>query len=535
MSSLPHTRDLFASQSNDQPAARPGLIGRFSPYAWLWLALSVISGMLSSGHWVVPILAWFGPVFSLLFLTTRPDWIGKMSLLAAGYFVFVFTQRGIIPIADHELAVAGLLGAFLGFSPYWIYRRLSERFASYWVTLTFPAMIVAIEFLLAQGPFGTWGSVATTQYRNSAIIQVLSFTGIAGLVFLIHWFAASVAWIWGASADHGRRRWPIMTTTAVMLLIAIGGELRLTFQGDTRDQVKVAGIVINESAFQQEATRDIIKSIRSGQPTDERITRAFLESLDKRKSELFARSAAAANMGAKVVYWSEACLAVRPDDEPAIIDSGKAFAKTHNVYFGMTLATMCYTDADDFIENKIVLAHPDGRTTNVYVKSIIPPGEPSVAGSGDVPSIQSSFGVISNVICFDTDFSKLMRQPGRGGARIVIAPSNDWPAAAEPHLAVSSLRAVENNYSLVRVTSNGISAVIDPFGRLNFQSNSIGNDSPDFVVDVPLGSGQTPYALLGDWLAIASCCVALISVVFAILPSKQGKGSTIPAHKNSSP
>lgn len=532
MSSLPHTRELSASHRNDQQAARPGLIGRFSPYAWLWLALSVLSGMFSSGHRVVPILAWFGPVFSLLFLTTRPDWIGKMSFLAAGYFVFVFTQRGIIPIADHELAVAGLIGAFLGFLPYWIYRRLSERFASYWVTLTFPAMVVAIEFLLAQGPFGTWGSVATTQYLNSAIIQLLAFTGIAGLVFLIHWFAASVTWIWNASADHGRRRWPIMTTTSVILLIAIGGELRLTFLSDTRDQVKVAGIVINESVFQQEATRDIIKSIRSGQPTDERITGAFLESLDKRKSELFARSAAAANMGAEVVYWSEACLAVRPEDEPAIIESGKAFAKAHKIYFGMTLATIGYTDAEGFIKNQIVLANPDGRTTNVYVKSIIPPGEPSVAGSGVVPSIQSSFGVISNVICFDTDFSKLMRQPGRDGAGIVIAPSNDWPAAAEPHLAVSSLRAVENSYSLVRVTSNGISAVIDPFGRLSFKSNSIGNDSPDFIVDVPLGSGQTPYALLGDWLAIASCCVAIISIVIAILPGRQGKGGKTPEKEN---
>jgi len=47
MSSLTHSRDLYASHSNDQQAARPGLIGRFSPYAWLWFALSVISGMFS--------------------------------------------------------------------------------------------------------------------------------------------------------------------------------------------------------------------------------------------------------------------------------------------------------------------------------------------------------------------------------------------------------------------------------------------------------------------------------------------------------
>jgi apolipoprotein N-acyltransferase len=489
--------------------------------AWVCYGLVIVTGLISSGHWVVPIVAWLAPIFAIRFLTLCPNWLGNLSLLVGSYFVFIFTQRGIIPIADHELAVAGIFAAMLGVLPYWINRRLCDRFAGYWVTLAFPAMMVAIEFVLAQGPFGTWGSIATTQFRNEAIIQLMSLTGYLGLVFLMYWFAASIGWMWLNAWHWEKCRVPLITTLGVSLLVAIGGEVRVLFASGSLERLKVAGIVINESPFRQKETQAIIGSVRKGEQANGEALQAFLDSLNLRKQKLFDRTISAAKMGAKVVYWSEGCIALRADDEKQLIEEGKAVAKANQIYLGMSIATMRPTADEAFVENKIVLAHPDGDTVTTYFKSLIPPGEPSMAGDGQMPVVETEFGSISNVICFDTDFPSLMRQAGPKEVRIVFAPSNDWPAAAEPHFAVASLRAVENNYSLVRITSNGISAVIDPVGRIVHCSNSIGNDDADFVVDVPLGKGVgTIYAMSGDWLGVLCCLCGVLATVLAFIPQR---------------
>ncbi|MBL8816773.1 MAG: hypothetical protein JNL58_12135 [Planctomyces sp.] len=162
----------------------------------------------------------------------------------------------------------------------------------------------------------------------------------------------------------------------------------------------------------------------------------------------------------------------------------------------------------------------------MYFKNLIPPGEPSIAGDGRVSCFETEFGPVANVICLDTDFPAPMRQPAKSSARIVLAPSNDWQAAAEPHPAVSSLRAVENGYSLVRITSNGISAVVDPVGRILHKSNSLNDALPVFVVNVPLGRVYTVYSAVGDVLAIC-CCLAVVGEVATAFKPIRGKSDGV--------
>lgn len=104
-----------------------------------------------------------------------------------------------------------------------------------------------------------------------------------------------------------------------------------------------------------------------------------------------------------------------------------------------------------------------------------------------------------------------------------VAPSNDWKDAAEPHLSVAALRSVENGYSLVRITSSGISAVVDPRGKVLFEKNSYEERLCDFVVDVPLGNGRSIYSWFGDSIAVLSGLVSCLVVVMAFLPVRKAK------------
>lgn len=503
---------------------------------WVWLVLAFVIGVFSSGHWVVPVLAWVAPVFAMRFFAAEPRWLGLVGLLGVGYTTFLITQHGIIPMPDEEFAVVGLMAAVIGLIPYWFHLRLSSRLQSVWGTLGFPAMIVAVDYLLAQGPFGTWGSLATTQYRNTAITQIAALAGTSGIVFVMSWFASILDWAWSRSFALETTRRPLLLMFTAMAMLMLYGQFRIRIGGQFNEQVRVAGIIRNDTPFEESAIRSVVQSIRAQEPLSVEDRDEYRVAFNDRRLELLKRSEQAAELGAKLIYWSEGALAMLPEDEHELIAAGLTLSGRHRVYLGMAIVTLRNTQDPAFVENKIVVAFPDGKTTKVYFKNLIPPGEPSIAGDGQVPCFETEFGPVANVICFDTDFPTLMRQPAKSSARIVLAPSNDWQAAAEPHLAVSSLRAVENGYSLVRITSNGISAVVDPVGRIVHESNSLNDASPVFIVNVPLGRISTVYSGIGDLLAISCCLAVVLVVVMVFVPvRRKSTADSIPQIANHQP
>jgi apolipoprotein N-acyltransferase len=87
--------------------------------------------------------------------------------------------------------------------------------------------------------------------------------------------------------------------------------------------------------------------------------------------------------------------------------------------------------------------------------------------------------------------------------------SNDgWfgpTAGAEQHLTMVALRAVESRLWVVRATTTGISAIIDPYGRITARAPMFTATTIDGRV-VPMAV-TTPYERFGD--VVAWCCVAI--------------------------
>jgi apolipoprotein N-acyltransferase len=127
--------------------------------------------------------------------------------------------------------------------------------------------------------------------------------------------------------------------------------------------------------------------------------------------------------------------------------------------------------------------------------------------------LETRFGRIATVICFEGIFPELVRAQMAAGARLLVNLSNDaWlgrGAGPEQHLAMVALRAVETRTWVVRATTSGISSIIDPFGRVRVRSALFTPEVLDGEV-VPLAI-PTLYKRVGD--AFAYGCLAACAIV----------------------
>jgi apolipoprotein N-acyltransferase len=73
-------------------------------------------------------------------------------------------------------------------------------------------------------------------------------------------------------------------------------------------------------------------------------------------------------------------------------------------------------------------------------------------------------------ICYEAVFADEVRQFARLGAEVLVNISDDgWygdTSAAWQHLNMARMRAIENRRWILRDTNSGVTAVIDPYGRV---------------------------------------------------------------------
>lgn len=141
------------------------------------------------------------------------------------------------------------------------------------------------------------------------------------------------------------------------------------------------------------------------------------------------------------------------------------------------------------IFNRAFLINASGQNTGYYDKEhLVPFGEylppllafdflkPLLQGVGDFTTgittapLQADGISLGMLICYESIFPELAQARVAQGADVLVNISNDgwfgYSSAAEQHLELTALRAIEQGRWLLRGTNTGISATFDHLGRL---------------------------------------------------------------------
>ena len=129
------------------------------------------------------------------------------------------------------------------------------------------------------------------------------------------------------------------------------------------------------------------------------------------------------------------------------------------------------------------------------------------------------------LICYEAIFPEYSRLYKRRGAELLVNMTNDaWfgeTSAPHQHLSMTILRAVENRVYFVRAANTGISAIIDPTGRIVARTRTFERTALSGTVRwMNLGSF---YAQYGDiFLYLCLTWVMALSIISAARKEKIG-------------
>ncbi len=453
-----------------------------------------------------------GFLHGLLFVLTSVPWIAT-----------VLTVHGGLPVAGGWgvlLLIAMAWGILIG-SFAWAVHRLSRQNIEL-ACIGAPFLWVTFEFVRAHLPEISfpWNLLGYPAAANLGLVQLTTITGIYGLSFLVAGFNALLAWASASNTLGLRGRIARAAAATAILLIVSWTAPRFVPQQQAHHFARAVQLNFPEVEsypadwFQVHAA-DL-----------EEITRISLAP-SVEKPDLF--------------VWPEAPAPFSfQDAQFAKVASTLAIRFGHPFLAG-AIEWKPSVDPSDVAPpgtllpyNSALLFDAQGQRVFVYDKvHLVPFGEyepfPLIhrvvrSVSSDVGGFHkgnkyvvgqlpggNTFGVF---ICYEAIYPGEVRRFAAGGAQLLINISNDgWfgrSAAAEQHLRMARVRAVENRRWIVRSTNNGFTVSIDPYGRI-FQPIP-----PDVraAADLPYDfrTDQTIYTRFGDWFAWLCVLVSVILV-----------------------
>ncbi|MFV0257879.1 MAG: apolipoprotein N-acyltransferase [Acidimicrobiales bacterium] len=183
------------------------------------------------------------------------------------------------------------------------------------------------------------------------------------------------------------------------------------------------------------------------------------------------------------------------------------------------LAGWFYAVSDTQTANYQSVITPDGEETDLYDKVILVPfGElvpfrslielinddipaRNVRPGTTDPVLDTPVGPVGVSISWEGFFPRRARAATREGAELLINPSNGasyWLTQVQTQqVASNQLRAIENDRWTLQLAPTGLSAVIDPDGRIQ-QRTGVGEQAV-LVDTVEFRSGETVATRLGPW------------------------------------
>lgn len=385
-----------------------------------------------------------------------------------------------------------LLFGYLGL--YWGFLALAVRRFGFWSA---PLILPVLEFLKTRGQIAfPWDFLGSAFASWPVFIQPAAVGGIylvSALVVLINLL------IYGLLFNR-RKKVYALASLAVLVVIPVFGFIRMRANRKWFDVAIV-------------------------QPNVAPLEKGDLNSRQKIQADLFRLTRDAAKYKPALVIFPETATLV---DITHSTEMGPALQKlVDSLDIEIFTGSPIYDDEHYSWHNGAVLIQPGCPTIRTrYYKIRLVPFSEKIPYSDELPVIRkligtvdmgnwdrgweitifnSRVGKISGLICFEAIFPDLAREFVRRGSRLLVNVTNDgWfgrlPGAYQ-HADLAVMRTVENGVPMVRCANNGISFIVDPYGRVLKRTQLF--EQTVITGTVPQPIEPTPYRRFGDWVVLS--------------------------------
>jgi apolipoprotein N-acyltransferase len=451
----------------------------------------------------------------LLYALAR-EWTPKHRFLL-GYVTGVTFWAGVNYWIQFVISVHGHLGD-VGGSAVWVLFCLAKGLylggfgllagvlvQKRYAILAIPALWAGIERI--PGPFSyTWLTLGNAGIDMALPMRLAPFTGVYGLSFLFALFGTAIAWV------ALRRPRKDLLPLVVVLALAVLPELPVTQKPSNLAVTVQPNIAERDNWTQPEALQL------------------------HQKLEILTLQAGLSAPRPDVVLWPEMPAPVYYYEDAGLRDRLRNVARF--VKAPLIIGTVGQNDRKALVNSAIQIS-PSGELQGRYDKIfLVPFGEfIPFPFKGLVGKIASEIGdfepgervstldlgsrKLGAFICYESAIPHLVRQFPAQGASVLVNLTNDGyfgtTAAREQHVSLVRMRAAENRRWILRSTNDGITASIDPAGRvwqtLKPQVETSGRLQFSYIEET------TPYSRYGDIFAWVCFVTAGVFLVYSQMPS----------------
>ncbi|MGH9566184.1 MAG: apolipoprotein N-acyltransferase, partial [Candidatus Angelobacter sp.] len=375
-----------------------------------------------------------------------------------------------------------------------------------------------------------WNLLGISQVDNIPLSRIASFTGVYGLSFEILIVNAALA---AALLVRREKRMSL-------LVAAIGAAIVLQ-----------AGSLVSAPEFPADRTATLVQA--NIPAIDERDwTREYFQTTLQELTKLSEPNVSTPNPSianpstpdagsakrAGLVVWPESPAPFYEDDARFRDALSNVARRTGNWVLAGDVTVYEEGKPGQALFNSASLVSPTGERTARYDKvHLVPFGEYvpfknvfSFAGGltqqvGDFSSgssrapLRADGTELGIFICYESIFPDEIRQFAKNGAQVFVNLSNDgWygdSGAYAQHLKQSRMRAVENARWLLLDTNTGVTASVDPYGRI--VASAPRKVRTALQAEYALTTETTFYTRHGDWFAYL-CAIISLAALFMRLP-----------------
>jgi apolipoprotein N-acyltransferase len=475
-----------------------------------------------------------GALLPLAFAPFKQFWLAPLSYAALLYLWSGATPRRALGLGF----VYGCLS--FGFGTYWTFIAVRiiggapiaiALFLMLGLTLVLSAFLAAAGWAAARG-FRTRGAVAWLVTLPALFVLAEWLRGwmFTGFGWLAAGYSQTDSWLMGYAPVGGilAMSLAVLVTAGGLLTLALGSLRERAIAAAAIAAVWLGGLAASTQSFTAPKERAVDVALAQGNIAQE--TKYLPEQLPAMMglyAELTKQGA-----GADLVIWPEAAIPTYIDYVDEYLEAVRraAAAQGSTVLLGILRQSPGAESIEEFQNVLISLTEP----RQLYVKRhLVPFGEfypvpefirdwmrlmnlptgDAIPGDPDQPPFDVAGEKLAITICYEDVFGAEQLHSLPEATLLVNVTNDAWfgdSLAPHQHLQIARVRAAEAGRYLLRSANTGVTAVIDPKGR-------IVDEIPQFRVGlleatVRGHTGSTPYARVGNWLVVSLALAALVAV-----------------------